>query len=318
MFVRVANLSFSYSDSIAIIREANFSLSSGWTGIVGANGAGKTTLMRLIAGELHPSSGSIHFDGAATPILLRQTVEKLTPAIEHFASSRDGDAYQLFGELALRPDDLARWPTLSPGERKRWQVGAALWTNPAVLMLDEPTDHLDSEARGFLIAGLRRLRGLGIVVSHDRALLDELCGYTIRVERGTAKMWRGAYSEAKRAWEAEESARQDEHDRIRNEHRATLRRLADKRRMVSIAQDKARAFNRRREAGDHEEAPMVREVAAKARARRRGVAREERAPRGAARPLRVSEAEGTRAVRRLCSRAAQPGPWHRCRGDNRR
>ncbi|HLX37549.1 MAG TPA: ATP-binding cassette domain-containing protein, partial [Candidatus Binataceae bacterium] len=166
MFVRIANLSFSYSGSIAILGDVNFQLGCGWTGIVGPNGAGKTTLMRLVAGELEPSSGGIHFDGVALPILLRQTVEELTPAIERFAAAIDGDAYRLFGDLALKPDDLARWPTLSPGERKRWQVGAALWSDPGLLMLDEPTDHLDSEARDYLMAGLRRFRGIGIVVSH--------------------------------------------------------------------------------------------------------------------------------------------------------
>jgi len=70
MFVRVSHLSFSFSDSVAIIRDANFQIATGFTGIVGPNGAGKTTLMRLIAGELKPSSGSVHFDGASTAILL--------------------------------------------------------------------------------------------------------------------------------------------------------------------------------------------------------------------------------------------------------
>jgi len=140
MFVRVSNLSFSFSDSVAIIRDANFQIARGqntrsWTGIVGPNGAGKTTLMRLIAGELQPSSGSVHFDGAGRPILLRQTVENLTSDIERFAASLDGDACRLCGELALKPEDIPRWPTLSPGERKRWQVGAALWSDPGVLML---------------------------------------------------------------------------------------------------------------------------------------------------------------------------------------
>src|ERR1700730_2636963 len=251
MFVRVSNLSFSYSDSVAIIRDANFQITNGqtrgWTGIVGPNGAGKTTLMRLIAGELEPSSGSVHFDGtAAGAILLRQTVEDLTHEIERFAASLDGEAHRLFGELALKPEEIVRWPTLSPGERKRWQVGAALWSDPAVLMLDDPTDHLDSDARDFLIAGLRRFRGIGIVVSHDRAMLDALCSYTVHVDRGTARLWRGSYSAAKRSWEAEEREYQAEHERAKQEHRVVLRRLAVKRRMVSIAQDEVRAFNRRK------------------------------------------------------------------------
>ena len=265
MFVRVSNLSFSFSDSVAIIRDANFQLSSGWTGIVGPNGAGKTTLMRLIAGELEPSSGSVHLDGALTPILLRQTVEYLTPEIERFASLLDGKACRLSGELALRPEDIDRWPTLSPGERKRWQVGAAVWSDPDVLMLDEPTDHLDIEARDFLIAGLRKFRGIGIVVSHDRAMLDELCAYTVRVDRSSARMWRGSYSEAKRSWESEEREYQAAHDLVRQQHRTVLRRLADKRRLVSIAQDKVLAFNRRKKANDHEKTPMARTVASQAR-----------------------------------------------------
>ncbi|HLI80869.1 MAG TPA: ATP-binding cassette domain-containing protein, partial [Candidatus Binataceae bacterium] len=265
MFVRVSNLSFSFSDFVAIIDDANFQVPMGWTGIVGSNGAGKTTLMRLIAGELKPSSGSVNFDGVANAILLRQTVADLTPEIEHFAHSLDGDACRLFGELALKPAEIARWPTLSPGERKRWQVGAALWSDPGVLMLDEPTDHLDSEARDYLITGLRKFRGIGIVVSHDRAMLDELSAYTIRVDRGAARIWRGAYSEAKRGWEAEEREYQAAHEHAKHEHRTVLRRLTDKRRMVSIAQDKVRAFNRRKKANDHEKTPMARSVASHAR-----------------------------------------------------
>jgi ATPase subunit of ABC transporter with duplicated ATPase domains len=265
MFVRVSHLSFSYSDSVAIISAANFQIGRGWSGIVGPNGAGKTTLMRLIAGELEPASGRVHFAGIAHAILLRQTVEDLTPEIGCFGAARDAEASRLFGELALHPNKIARWRTLSPGERKRWQVGAALWSDPDVLMLDEPTDHLDSEARDFLLAGLKRFRGIGIVVSHDRAMLDALCAYTIRVDRGTARMWRGSYSEAKRAWEAEAHEYQVEHQRVKHEQRTMLRRLADKRRMVSIAQEKVHAFNRRKKASNHEKTPMARNVASHAR-----------------------------------------------------
>jgi ABC-type multidrug transport system ATPase subunit len=57
MFVRLAEVSFSYSDSIPILRDVSMQLAPGWTGVVGPNGAGKTTLIRLISGELEPARG---------------------------------------------------------------------------------------------------------------------------------------------------------------------------------------------------------------------------------------------------------------------
>jgi ATPase subunit of ABC transporter with duplicated ATPase domains len=268
MFVHVSDLSFSYSGSVAIIRGVNFQIAPGWTGIVGPNGAGKTTLLRLLSGGLQPSTGTIHVDGAgAGAILLPQSVECLTPVIERFARAADGAAFRLFGELGLEHSAIARWPVLSPGERKRWQVGAALWSDPAVLMLDEPTEHLDSEARDFLLAGLRRFRGIGIVISHDRVVLDSLTAYTIRVVRATARIWRGSYSEAKRGWDAEERKYAAEHERVKHEHRVLTRRLADQRRMAANAEAGARAKNRRKDPGDHEKTTIARNVAAKARRR---------------------------------------------------
>jgi energy-coupling factor transporter ATP-binding protein EcfA2 len=70
---------------------------------------------------------------------------------------------------------------LQPSERKRWQIGAALAELPDVLLLDEPENHLDAAARDLLVASLARFRGVGVVISHDRALLDALTRSTIRV-----------------------------------------------------------------------------------------------------------------------------------------
>ena len=154
----------------------------------------------------------------------------MTPEIAAFARATDGVARRIHGELRLDAAALVRWPTLSPGERKRWQVGAALGAEPAVLMLDEPTDHLDVEARELLIAGLERFRGVGIVVSHDRALLDRITNYTVRVHDGAARIWRGGYSDAKSAWEAEERERYAEYERLKHQRENLARRLADKRR----------------------------------------------------------------------------------------
>ncbi len=253
MFVRVSNLSFAYADSVPIVAGASFQLALGWTGIVGPNGNGKTTLLRLIAGELEPSEGLVQFHPPHASIqLCPQTVEAMTPAIESFAAATDGIARRLHGELRLDAADLARWPTLSPGERKRWQVGAALFEEPAVLALDEPTDHLDAEARELLMAGLARFRGVGIVVSHDRALLDSLTAYTVRVADGAVRIWRGSYGDAKRSWEAEESLRHDRYERLKRKHEVLTRRLADKRRLASAASQQTSARNRMKFAHDHD------------------------------------------------------------------
>jgi ATPase subunit of ABC transporter with duplicated ATPase domains len=236
MFVRLSDLSFSYIDSVTTLTDVNLTLATGWTGIVGPNGAGKTTLLRLIAGELAPVAGHVHLDPSRGAIrVCAQTVEALTPEIVAFAGATDGGARRIHGELRLDAGALVRWPTLSPGERKRWQVGAALGAEPAVLMLDEPTDHLDVEARELLIGGLERFRGVGIIVSHDRALLDRLTSYTVQVSDGGARIWRGAYSDAKRAWEAEERERYAEYESLKHQRENLERRLADRRALQAAA-----------------------------------------------------------------------------------
>ncbi len=260
MFVRLVDLTFSYADAVPIIGRANLQIAPGWTGIVGPNGAGKTTLLRLAAGELEPAEGHVRLDPPGARVeLCPQTVEALTAPIRAFAASLDGGARRVQGELRLEPAGLARWPALSPGERKRWQVGAALAARPAVLMLDEPTDHLDSEARALLLEGLRRFRGVGLVVSHDRALLEALTTYTIRVHEGAARIWRGPYLEAKKAWEAEERERHTEYERLKHRRETLARRLTEKRlRAVSAeAQWNAGARLRMRGPRDHDATSMM-------------------------------------------------------------
>ncbi len=253
MFVRLSGLSFSYTDSVSILTGVRLTLATGWTGVAGPNGAGKTTLIRLIAGELEPAAGHVHLDPPGGVIrTCAQTAETVTPEIAAFARSTDGLARRIHGELRLDAATLARWPTLSPGERKRWQVGAALGAEPAVLMLDEPSDHLDAEARELLLAGLERFRGVGILVSHDRALLDRITSYTVRVHDGAARIWRGAYSDAKRAWEAEEQERQAEYERLKNHRENLARRLADRRALQAIAAADMRTRNRMKGPRDHD------------------------------------------------------------------
>jgi len=251
--VRLIDVSFSYRDSVPILTGASLQFGCGWTGVVGPNGAGKSTLLALLAAELTPERGHVKLDPVGLQVqLCRQTAELLTPEIESFALAADGVSRRIQGELRLDPGDLPRWSTLSPGERKRWQVGAALGAQPAVLMLDEPTDHLDAEARALLLAGLRSFTGIGIIVSHDRALLSELTSYTVRFHEGGARMWRGEYGLARESWEAEEHERLETYQRTKEEQRKVLRRLADKRRINSAAEPRASLKQRMKGIHDHD------------------------------------------------------------------
>jgi ATPase subunit of ABC transporter with duplicated ATPase domains len=144
--VRLERLSFAFDDSQPILTDADLHLTEGWTALVGENGAGKTTLLRLLAGE--------------------------------------AEAHRLRGLLGLEPAGLARWESLSPGERKRWQVGAALRAEPDVLLLDEPTNHLDLPAVERLEEALAAYPGAVLLVTHDTPLAARCTRGRWRIERG--------------------------------------------------------------------------------------------------------------------------------------
>ena len=145
-------------------------LPEGWTGVVGPNGAGKTTLLKMCCGLLIPQTGTI--TGADRVIYCTQRTDEAPEELPELLGATDGLGRRLIGQLGVRDDWVTRWTTLSHGERKRAQIATALWFEPDVLAIDEPTNHLDVEARELLAAALTGYRGVGILVSHDRHLLD--------------------------------------------------------------------------------------------------------------------------------------------------
>ncbi len=244
---------FSYTDSVPLLTDCTLELRPGWTGIVGPNGAGKTTLLRLVLGELRPDAGEVRVNPPGLAVrLCPQTVERADEAIAALAGAADGEAQRLRAGLGLAPEDLARWGSLSPGERKRWQVGAALFADPGVLILDEPTNHLDAGARARLLLALRGWTGVGLVVSHDRALLDALTRETLRFRFGEIRAWRGSYSKARASWEREERAELDAYQRVQSEKRELRRRLADARRERETKEARLRRTLRQAGHKDHD------------------------------------------------------------------
>lgn len=214
--------------------DASFDLGAGWTGLVGANGAGKSTLLSLISGDHSPDVGSLAVEPAGfAPTLCEQRVDNLAPAIRQFGLAWDGDAVRMRARLRIETDDLDRWSTLSPGERKRWQIGAALASKPDVLLLDEPTNHLDALARDLLVAALKRFRGCGVVVSHDRNLLHDLTTKTIRVQPNGVRLWGGSYDTARIAWSAAEAADAEQYDKMRADQKRLEKRLDEQHRRTA-------------------------------------------------------------------------------------
>jgi ATPase subunit of ABC transporter with duplicated ATPase domains len=249
--ILLSNVSFSHSDSVPLIVDLSLRIEAGWTGVVGANGSGKTTLLELLAGERQPDSGEIrpHPPGPRCR-LCPQTVDRCTPEVARLARESRGEAQRIRGELGLSPRELEHWDALSPGERKRWQVGAAIFGEPDVLILDEPTNHLDADARARLIAALRGFGGLGIAVSHDRTLLDALTTRTIRFHRGAIRCWRGSYATARSSWQREEGEELEAYRRLQTEKGKLKRRLADTRRKRAGAESRMRTSKRMKSARD--------------------------------------------------------------------
>ncbi len=236
-FVRLERVSFAFRDSVPILDQIDLQLSQGWSGLVGENGAGKTTLLRLLAQELSPDSGRVHVEPAGARIALcPQVLEKPGTDVEALAERADGEARRLKAQLGLDAEGLSRWSTLSPGQRKRWQVGAALARDPDVVLLDEPTNHMDAEARELLVAALRRFRGIGLLVSHDRALLEALADRTVRVVRGRVEVFALPYSKARAAWEAQAREAFCRRSCAQEEARRASRKLADARREREAAE----------------------------------------------------------------------------------
>lgn len=226
--VNLRSVGFQYPSSAApIFSGLTTHLEPGFTGVVGANGAGKTTLLQLVGGELKPDTGQI--DGTKDLIHCAQRTDSPPRRFVELLDDEDGATYALRGRLGIEWDFLDRWQSLSHGERKRAQIATALWQAPEVLTIDEPTNHIDSAARELLLENLKQFRGVGIIVSHDRALLDELCHSTLWLESGSGKLYAGGYTQAKQQREQDQATLLHERDTLRRSQKKLDSEIAKRR-----------------------------------------------------------------------------------------
>jgi ABC transport system ATP-binding/permease protein len=193
--VEVENMSFSYPDGRVLVKDFNTTIMRGdKIGLIGPNGAGKTTLIKLLLGQLAPTTGTIkhgtrmevtYFDQMRSLIDDNKTVaDNLNLGSDSLTI--DGRSRHVISYLQdfLFTPDRARTPArvLSGGERNRLLL-ARLFTKPAnVLVMDEPTNDLDAETLDLLENLLVEYAGTLLVVSHDRSFLDEVVSSTLVFE----------------------------------------------------------------------------------------------------------------------------------------
>ncbi len=178
-------------------------------GIIGPNGCGKTTLIKLLVGDLEPTSGEIRRGTNLLPAYFDQQREQLNPAasIMDNVTGGSGDTVTIDGQPRhvsgylrdfLFPPERLRAPVgmLSGGERNRLLL-ARLFARPSnLLVMDEPTNDLDADTLELLEEMVANYAGTLLLVSHDRAFLDNVVTSTLVFEGGAqVNEYVGGYSD---------------------------------------------------------------------------------------------------------------------------
>ncbi len=218
--VEAEDVTFAYGDGEAVVRGLTTTVLRGdRIGIIGPNGAGKSTLLKLLLGDLEPTAGTIKRGTRLQVAYFDQQRAILDPAVSVMDSVGDGrDTVTINGREKhvagylrdfLFPPERLRSPvsTLSGGERNRLLL-ARLFAQPAnLLVMDEPTNDLDVETLELLEELLMDYSGTLLLVSHDRAFLDNVVTGTLVFEGdGKVMDYVGGYTD----WQRQAVAQQAE------------------------------------------------------------------------------------------------------------
>jgi ATPase subunit of ABC transporter with duplicated ATPase domains len=195
----------------------------------------------------------VHIPG--TTIYCPQRTDDPPEGLADLLLDDDADAFHVRRQLTISSDWHDRWDTLSHGERKRAQIAVALWSRPLVLALDEPTNHIDRDARQMLISSLLTYRGVGLLVSHDRELLDMLCNQCLFLAPGEARLRSGNYSQASAQAGQDALSLTRQRENARREF-VKLKRTATVRRSAAANADRQRS-KRHLDRNDHDGRSML-------------------------------------------------------------
>jgi len=214
--VRLRDASFAYDGGAPVFHGATVELERGEkVAIVGANGAGKTTLLRVLAGQLAPADGVREaFPHTRAGYFAQHAAEVLDPrhsvleALEEVAPAEWRPRLRsLLGNFLFSGDDVFKpCRVLSGGERQRVAIARLLMAPANLLLLDEPTHHLDLAGKEVLEEALAQVPAAVVVVTHDRSLMARVATRVIEVRDGRVLLHPGGYDD----WESARIARERE------------------------------------------------------------------------------------------------------------
>lgn len=189
-------------------------------GIIGKNGAGKSTLLKLMSGLIKPDKGTIkryaepsYFDQLEMP--------------EEIATEAGLD-YEWLGRLSVPASTIEQVTSYSGGEQTRLKLAQIFSTYGELLLLDEPTTHLDADGVGLFIDHLLYYYGAMIIVSHDRHVLDKLVTTIWEIEDSCVTEYSGNYTYYTEQKSLQRAQQQEQYEHFEKEKSRLLKAAADK------------------------------------------------------------------------------------------
>ena len=183
--IQMTNVAFGYTKDKPLLKNVDLDVQlDSRIGIVGPNGAGKTTALKLLIGQLQPTSGLISQNPRLRIGFFAQhhvdALDMNTSAVgfmqKHYHGKTDEEYRRHLGAFGITGmTGLQKIELLSGGQKSRVAFACLSLTNPHILVLDEPSNHLDIEAMDALSTALNNFQGGVLIVSHDVTMLQNVC-----------------------------------------------------------------------------------------------------------------------------------------------
>lgn len=219
--INVTNLTFSYEGSYDnIFEQVSFQIDTDWRlGFTGRNGRGKTTFLNLLLGK-HEYSGRIStnvsfeyfpYDVKDQEQFTIDMIKEITPESMDWEIMRELSLLDVEDDVLYRP-----FSTLSKGEQTKALLAALFLKENSFLLIDEPTNHLDAQARMKLSNYFRKKHGF-ILVSHDRAFLDNCIDHILAINKTNIEIQKGNFSSWWRNKELQDGFEQAENEKLKKD-----------------------------------------------------------------------------------------------------